>query len=193
MPVVLGFELNEMRFSAFSFKSLMSTTPYYPWRRSRVIWYQIGMLIGLSAECTATYSLAKYQDLQDHIEGWFPGAHLYNNDIVDMSIVTIVFGVLTAFLFGADFFFLALFPKRLYPHWYDVFRCSFAVVICAGMFAAALGSTIVVAAHNAKLSGVSMDDVLKIYPHPTMNYVDWGVNIAWIVQSWIAWAGVSVS
>jgi len=39
------------------------------------------MLICLAAECTATYSLSKYEDLQDHVEDRFAPAHLYNNDM----------------------------------------------------------------------------------------------------------------
>lgn len=96
--------------------------------------YQAAMLICLAAECTATYSLSKCacsffrrpaagradlvrfeleqadrqinpdEDLQDHVEKRFAPAHLYNNDIIDMEISTIVLAVSVACLFGADFF-----------------------------------------------------------------------------------------
>lgn len=44
----------------------------------------------------ATYSLDKYEDLQTHIESAYPGSHLYNNDIIDAQIVSIVFCVLVS-------------------------------------------------------------------------------------------------
>lgn len=90
------------------------------------------MMICLAAECTATYSLSKCaflllpqlggiwsslanltrraflartdEDLQDHVEDRFAPAHLYNNDIIDMQITTIVLCVAVACLYGADFF-----------------------------------------------------------------------------------------
>lgn len=135
-----------MSFSGLSSKSLMSTTPYYPYRRSRVISYQVAMLVGLAAECTATYSLDKYEDLQGHIETWFSTpsrfVHVYQNDLIDVQIATIVFCVLTACVFGADFFFLAMFPRQRYPRWYNVARRVAAVVTALGMAAAALASVV---------------------------------------------------
>jgi hypothetical protein len=69
-------------------------------------------------------------------------AHLYNNNIIDAAIVTIVFCVLVATVFGADFFFLLFWPQRRYPRWYDVTKLLVAVVVSLGMAAAALMSTV---------------------------------------------------
>ena len=67
---------------------------------------------------------------------------MHNNPLIDAAIVCIVFCVLVATLFGADFFFLLFFPRRTYPRWYDVTKKVLAVVICAGMAAGALMSTV---------------------------------------------------
>ncbi|KAF8917559.1 hypothetical protein CPB85DRAFT_1214942 [Mucidula mucida] len=162
------------------------------------------MLTGLAAECTATYSLSKYEDLQTHIETWFStrpnptqpngvGAHLYQNDLIDVQIVTIVFCVLTACIFGADFFFLAMFPRQVYPRWYDIARRGSAVIVSLGMLAAALGSTIVVASHSAVVSGVSQAEAVAVYAHPPFRYATWAVNIAYVVLLWVATVGVIIS
>lgn len=56
-----------------------------------LVLYQVAMLTCLAAECTATYSLSKYEDLQGRIENSpLFGGHLYQNDLIDAEIVTIV-------------------------------------------------------------------------------------------------------
>lgn len=100
------------------------------------------MLICLAAECTATYSLTKYEDLQKHVEAANGGAHLHNNDIIAAECLTIVFCVFVATLFGAEFFFLLFFPQRTYPKWYNATKKCLAVGITVGVFAAALMSSV---------------------------------------------------
>lgn len=101
------------------------------------------MLICLAAECTATYSLSKYEDLQKHVEMTNDHRpHLHNNDIIAAEVLTIVFCVFVATLFGADFFFLLFFPRRTYPKWYNATKKALAVGITLGLFAAAIMSSV---------------------------------------------------
>jgi hypothetical protein len=100
------------------------------------------MLICLAAECTATYSLSKYEDLQTHVQEANGSAQLHNNDIIAAECLTIVFCVLVATLFGAEFFFLLFFPARTYPKWYNATRKGLAVGITLGVFTAALMSSV---------------------------------------------------
>lgn len=101
------------------------------------------MLICLAAECTATYSLAKYTRLQDNVEEASNRvAALHNDDIIAAECLTIVFCVFVATLFGADFFFLLFFPRHRYPVWYNASRKGLAIFITAGVFAAALMSNV---------------------------------------------------
>ena len=91
--------------------------------------------------------MSKYEDLQGHIEAASlpispTKAHLFNNDLIDAAITTIVFCVLVATIFGADFFFLVFWPSRTYPRWYQTSKKVAAVVISAGVFAAAIVSTV---------------------------------------------------
>ena len=94
-------------------------------------------------QCTATYSLSKYEDQQTNIE-MLSGhtALVHNNNLIDSAIVTIVFCVLVATIFGADFFFLVLWPQRQYPLWYHTVKKFLAVVIALGMGIAAFTSTV---------------------------------------------------
>lgn len=100
------------------------------------------VLICLAAESTATYSLSKYEDLQTHLETSYPGSHLYNNDIIDSQIVSIVFCVFVAVVYGADTFFLAEYPNRRYPRWYTQAKLASAAFVGVGVLAGALCSTV---------------------------------------------------
>ncbi|ORY92629.1 hypothetical protein BCR35DRAFT_4922 [Leucosporidium creatinivorum] len=183
---VWGFDLSELKFSSFGHKALFD--PRYHLRKTRIIIYQCAMLVCLAAECTATYSLDKYEDLQTHIETTFPGSHLYQNDIIDVQIVTIVFNVLVACIFGAEFFFLAQYPAHTYPKWYRRSMEGAAIFICLGLTAAALSSTIIVARNSAVLGHVSQsvyDAALAEYFRPPIKYSKWAVNIAFVVLIWI--------
>ncbi|EGU10967.1 hypothetical protein RTG_03180 [Rhodotorula toruloides ATCC 204091] len=212
-PYVWGFPLGDLNFQAFSSKKMFD--PRWHLRKERFIAYQVAMLVCLAAECTATYSLDKYEDLQTHIESRFSPAHLYQNDLIDMEISTIVFCVAVACLFGADFFFLLQFPRRVYPKWYQTTKKVLAVVITLGIFACALGSTvrppsppspvfpptnprprlieqIVIARNSAILSHVSPSvarAATDYYYRPPLRYKDWAVNVAWVVLLWVGWVG----
>jgi hypothetical protein len=148
------------------------------------------MLVGLAAECTATYSFSKYSIQQHRIEkGTDFAATVHSDDIRHAAITTIVFCVLVATLFGADFFFLVFWPRRVYPTWYNLAKLVLAVAISIGMLAAALQSTIVVVNHSSFISGVS-DDVAQqwrdFYSRPSLVYKEFPQNIAWVVLLWIA-------
>ncbi|GAA5906024.1 uncharacterized protein JCM6883_002527 [Sporobolomyces salmoneus] len=193
-PTIWGFDLSELSFSAFSSKKMFDKKWHL--RRERFIAYQAAMLICLAAECTATYSLAKYEDTQDRVEDRFAPAHYYQNDLVDFAITTIVFSVFVATLFGADFFFLLQFPKRRYPDWYQNTKKFCAIVITTGVFAAALGSTIVVARNSAQIVHVSEEvarEAAEYYFRPPLVYRKWAVNLAWVVLLWIGWLACVVS
>ncbi|POY75549.1 hypothetical protein BMF94_1452 [Rhodotorula taiwanensis] len=193
-PKIWGFDLGELNFSAFKSSNMFDRRWHL--RRERFVAYQAAMLICLAAECTATYSLDKYEDLQTHVEDRFAPAHLYNNDIIDMEISTIVLCVAVACLFGADFFFLLQFPRRRYPLWYQRTKEFFAITITCGVFACALGSTIVIARNSAKIEHVSQavaDAAAAYYYRPPLQYRDWPVNIAYVCLLWPGWLACVVS
>lgn len=128
------------------------------------------MLICLAAECTATYSLSKYKDLQKHIQAdSIPSSsrppiptrpHLHSDDLIAAECIVIVFCVFVATLFGADFFFLLFFPRRIYPRWYNTARKTLAVGITVGVLVGAVVSSVVVARNSAFITGV--DDATKV-------------------------------
>ncbi|KAI5480089.1 hypothetical protein MNV49_001749 [Pseudohyphozyma bogoriensis] len=189
-PTIWGFDLKCLSFRAFSHKRLFH--PGYHLRKERIVLYQLAMVISLAAECTATYSLSKYEDLQKHLEirfiGQGHGVHLYNNNIIDPQISAIVFCVMVACVYGADFFFLAMWPERTYPRWYNHSKLAFALFISLGMFASTVASTVVVATQSAtlNLTGATRAAALAEYFRPPLQYNQWATNIAFVVLLWIA-------
>jgi len=189
MAVIWGFDLSQMSWGAFNHRNMFN--PRWHLRKERFIVYQLAMLISLAAECTATYSLSKYEDHQTHIEKASNfTAHVHNNDLIAAEVLTIVFCVFVATLFGADFFFLLFWPKRSYPRWYNITKKILAVGITAGMLAAAIMSNTVITRHSEFITGVSpqiAQDYVNIYFRPPLEYKKWSVNIAYLVLLWIAW------
>ncbi|KAH6899363.1 hypothetical protein BKA70DRAFT_1115523 [Coprinopsis sp. MPI-PUGE-AT-0042] len=165
------------------------------------------MLTGLAGECCATYSLAKYDDLRDNIHcaslanlnpqfsGGLP-AWLDSTDIYAAQVVTIVFCVLVATVYGTDFFFLLFFPGRRYPGWYHAAKLVVASIVTLGMAAAAIMSTIVISAGSAIVTGGSTSEIASLidrFSHPPLLYRSWDVNIAWLVLLWIAFISTVAS
>ncbi|KAF4568626.1 hypothetical protein EYR36_010638 [Pleurotus pulmonarius] len=199
MVNIWGFELSEMSFSAFGSKNMFDKR--WPLRKERVILYQLAMSICLAAECSATYSLSKYEDSQTNIERLYAREHpdaqfgdiaVHNNPVIAAACVTIVFAVLVATLFGADFFFLLQFPRRVYPTWYNVAKKFLSVFITAGVLAGALFSTVVVATQEQYINGTAVTEAEsrryeEFFYRPPFVYKRWAVNIAWVVLIWIGW------
>ncbi|EAU83383.2 hypothetical protein CC1G_09077 [Coprinopsis cinerea okayama7 len=155
------------------------------------------MITALSAECTATYSLSKYNFHESDIEE--ASGHtmvVFNNDIYAAQCVTIVFCVLVATLFGADFFFLVFWPRRKYPQWYNGAKKGLAVGITMGMAAAALMSTIIITTHAAFVVGPDESTIvtmLQRFDWPPLVYRRYPHNIAWMVLIWIAFVSTLAS
>lgn len=104
--------------------------------------YQLAILLSLAAEISATYSLSKYSRLQNHIERAYPGSDLYQNDLIGAAFVVILFGVAVCVLWGTNFFFMAQYPERRFPVWYDMTQVVCAVVVMLGVLAGAITSNV---------------------------------------------------
>ncbi|KAF8870837.1 hypothetical protein CPB84DRAFT_1855328 [Gymnopilus junonius] len=180
MTVIWGFNLSEMSWGAFGSKRMFDGRWYM--RKERFIVYQLAMLIALAAECTATYSLSKYDSLQTNVQKYStafsppspsPHASLHNNDIIDSAITTIVFCVLVATVFGADFFFGVLAGEDV-SGWYNVTKKALAMVITAGVGVAAIISTVVISTRQAFITGVSDEAaaaLIRVYFRPPLGAV----------------------
>ncbi|TEB33645.1 hypothetical protein FA13DRAFT_1730692 [Coprinellus micaceus] len=187
MTKIWGFDLAEMHWGAFKNEQMFDRRWHL--RKQRFIVYQLAMLTGLAAECTATYSLSKYNSHQDHIEE--ASGHTvseYNEDLIRSAICTIVFCVFVATLYGADFFFLVFWPRRMFPNWYHQTkkgRCGSDHIGC-----------IVIATREAYLIGAApavAAQLIQQFARPPLRYRSWAQNIAWVVLVWIAFVFTAAS
>lgn len=83
-----------------------------------------------------------------------------------------------------------MFPRQSYPRWYQSTKKAMAITICVGVFAAALGSTIVVARNSAKIQHVDEQTRLAAeayYYRPPLEYRTWAVNVAYVCLLWPGW------
>ncbi|KAM0787707.1 hypothetical protein ACM66B_003767 [Microbotryomycetes sp. NB124-2] len=183
---IWGFDLSLLKFSNFSHKVAFDKRFYL--RRQRVIAYQLALLIGLAAECTATYSLAKYEALRDHIEDNFAGATVHIGDIHSFQILIIISCVFIATELGSEFFFMLQWPLYPWPRWYRRFIEAATLFTLGMLLAAAIGSTVVIASHSVSITGVSEEvirEATELYFRPPVQYNKWAVNIAYVVLVWI--------
>ncbi|KAK4047744.1 hypothetical protein OIV83_005252 [Microbotryomycetes sp. JL201] len=191
---IWGFDLSLLKFSNFGHKVAFDRRFYL--RRQRVIAYQLAMLIGLAAECTCTYSLAKYEALRDNIGDMYEGATVHIGDIRSFQILLIIGAVFVATALGSEFFFMLQWPLYPWPRWYRRFIEAATVFIFGMVLAAAIGSTVVIATHSATITGVS-DEVIReataLYFRPPLQYNKWAVNIAYVVLIWVTVPFVAVS
>jgi len=159
-------------------------------RRERFVAYQVAMLVGMAAQSAGMYSLMKYEHHQTHIEkasNFAAGVH--NDDIVAAEILTCIFCAIISTFLSVDFFALLFWPTRVYPKWYIVTRKSLAAGLTAGMLAAAIMSSFVIARHSEFITGVSPQveqELVNLYFRPPLEYKKWPVNLAYLVLLWIA-------
>ncbi|KJA19706.1 hypothetical protein HYPSUDRAFT_78649 [Hypholoma sublateritium FD-334 SS-4] len=160
--------------------------PHSPLETTTLYSFVSKMSISLAAECEATYGLLKYKDQQTNVEKSSGRVALvHNNNPIDSGIVTIVFCVPVATIFGADFFFLYHTAKKL-----------LAVVIALGMGIATFTSMIIVACQSAWITGVSLSaaqQYLDIYFRPPLVYRHNAHNTAWVILIWLAFLSTLAS
>lgn len=136
MPVFWGLDLKEIHWSKF--KGSYMFTPVYHLRRTKMIVYQLAMILCVCSEAVGTAALAgkphslsltnypkpaqrltgilvcvlDYLDQQSEIQGQHPGVKVHNNAFIGAASYNIFAGVSVAFIFGGAFFFDLFWPER---------------------------------------------------------------------------------
>ncbi|KAF5326732.1 hypothetical protein D9619_003940 [Psilocybe cf. subviscida] len=188
MTIYYGFEMDGLSWRAFTLSAMADRRWYL--RRQRIAMYTITMMVGMAAQCAATFCMFKYEFLQNHIEAFtMHQAHVHNNDIVAAGITSMVIPCIALLLFTVEYFLLVLWPGKLYSRAYNRWKGGIFVAACVGMLATAVVSTIFVATRSASISGVdatAAQQLTSMYFRPPLKYNSWPQNIAWIVLLWIA-------
>jgi len=109
-PVIWGLDLKEMQWGKF--KGSYMFNQVYHLRRTKMIVYQIAMIMCVISESVGTAALSDYVDQQDGIETRHPGAHVHNDDFIGIASYNIWVGIAVATIFGSGFFFDLFWPER---------------------------------------------------------------------------------
>ena len=187
MAVIWGLDLREMQWGKFK-SSYMFNTEYHL-RRSKMVVYQIAMILCVCSESVGTAALSEYVDQQEFIARQDHLAVVYNDDFVGIMSYNIFVGVAVATIFGAAFFFDLFWPERQESPSVHLAWKICAVIMCVMGLADALAMTVIVATKSAYLSGpdaVQGMALLQQYLKPTLSKLRsllYPVNIADAISS----------
>jgi len=154
MAVIWGLDLKEMQWGKFK-GSYMFNQDYHL-RRTKMIVYQIAMILCVCSESVGTGALSDYVDQQDGISTRSGGrAMVQNNDIIGIASYNIFVGIAVATIFGSGFFFDLFWPERKESMCVRLAWKICSVVVSIMALADALALTVIVATHRAYITGVS--------------------------------------
>ncbi|OJJ64736.1 hypothetical protein ASPSYDRAFT_39487 [Aspergillus sydowii CBS 593.65] len=140
MTVIWGLGLHEIHYSKF--KSSYMFNRAYHLRRTKMIVYQLAMILCVCSESVGTAAFSDYLDQQSEVQGQHPGVKIHNNGFIGAASYNIFVGIAVAFIFGAAFFFDLFWPER---HECKHVRVSWkisAVVVTVMMLSSALALTV---------------------------------------------------
>ncbi|EAA63226.1 predicted protein [Aspergillus nidulans FGSC A4] len=139
MTVIWGLDLHEICFSKFRSANMLNRA--YHLRRTKMVVYQLAMILCVCSESVGTAAFSDYLDQQSYIQGQHPGVKIHNNSFIGAFSYNVFVGVAVAFIFGAAFFFDLFWPER---HECKHVRISWkisAVVVTVMMLSSALTIT----------------------------------------------------
>ncbi|KAF8866750.1 hypothetical protein BDZ45DRAFT_700355 [Acephala macrosclerotiorum] len=147
MAVIWGLDLKEMQW--WKFKGHYMFNQVYHLRRTKMIVYQLAMILCVVSESVGTASLSDYVDEQDGIQTRDGrAAHVQNNDIVGILSFNIFVGIAVATIFGSGFFFDLFWPERHESPSVKMAWRICSVLMCIFTLADAIALTVIVATHQ---------------------------------------------
>ncbi|PWY72278.1 hypothetical protein BO70DRAFT_381819 [Aspergillus heteromorphus CBS 117.55] len=186
MAVIWGLDLKEIQWSKF--KSSYMFTREYHLRRTKMIVYQLAMILCVCSESTGTAALSDYVDQQTEIESQHPGIYVWNNDFIGAASYNIFCGVAVAFIFGGAFFFDLFWPERHESRSVRLAWKICAVVVSVMMLSSALTMTIITAMHSARIDGTDAQTARTFWEEvekkPALKYRTNPKALASVVLSW---------
>lgn len=148
MVVIWGLDLNEIQWRKFKGSYMFSQE--YHLRRTKMIVYQIAMILCVVSESVGTAALSDYVNNQDWISKQTGGkAVVQNDDIVGILSFNIFVGISVATIFGSGFFFDLFWPERKESKSVRLAWKISAVAVSFAALADAIALTVIVATHKA--------------------------------------------
>jgi len=189
MAYIWGLDLRELQWAKF--KSSHMFNQVYHLRRTKMIVYQIAMILCVVSESVGTAALSDYVNQQDGISTRSLGqATVHNNDFVGIASFNIFVGIAVATIFGSAFFFDLFWPERSETKsvrlaWkISSLTISILALICV------LALTVIVATHHTYITGVSLETAHILFrqnPRPNPIYRE---NAECVAAAVLLWPGV---
>jgi len=189
MAVIWGLDLKEMQW--WKFKGSYMFNQVYHLRRTKMIVYQVAMILCVVSESVGTAALSDYVDQQDGISTRSDGrAMVHNNNIVGILSYNIFIGIAVATIFGSGFFFDLFWPERAESISVKLAWKICSVVVSFMALADAIALTVIVATKEAFISGVLPVEASALFaqngpPNPVYRH-----NAYCVASAVILWPGV---
>ncbi|KAB8261501.1 hypothetical protein BDV32DRAFT_121425 [Aspergillus pseudonomiae] len=195
MAVIWGLDLHEIQFYKFKGKHMFSRV--YHLRRTRMIVYQLAMILCVCSESVGTAALSDYLDQQSYIQGQHPGVKVHNNSFIGAASYNIFVGISVATIFGAAFFFDLFWPDRYESPSVRLAWKICAVVVSIMMLSSALLMTVVTAMYSARITGTDATSAKKFWSEaekkPALAYRTNPKAVASAVLAWPGWVATTAS
>lgn len=195
MAVIWGLDLHEIQFYKFKGKHMFNRI--YHLRRTRMIVYQLAMILCVCSESVGTAALSDYLDQQSDIQGQHPEVKVHNNDFIGAASYNIFVGISVATIFGAAFFFDLFWPERYESPPVRLAWRICAVVVSIMMLSSALVMTVITAMHSAQITGTDAASARKIWQEamkkPALTYRTNPKAVASVVLAWPGWVATVAS
>ncbi|KAL3419664.1 hypothetical protein PVAG01_08162 [Phlyctema vagabunda] len=191
MAVIWGLDLREMQWGKF--KGSYMFNQVYHLRRTKMIVYQIAMILCVVSESVGTAALSDYVDEQDGITTRSGGkAFVNNNNIVGILSYNIFVGIAVATVFGSGFFFDLFWPERKETKGVRLAWKLSAIFVSLAALADAIALTVIVATRKANITGVPRTEGDQLIANnsggkPTLVYRH---NAYCVASTVILWPGV---
>lgn len=190
-PVIWGLDLKEIQWGRF--KGSYMFNQVYHLRRTKMIVYQIAMIMCVISESVGTAALSDYVDQQDGIEIRHPGAHVHNDDFIGIASYNIWVGIAVATIFGSGFFFDLFWPERTETRSVRLAWKISSVVVSFMAFADAIALTVIVATKKSYITGVTPELAHTLFsqngpPNPVYRH-----NAECVASAVLLWPGMVAS
>jgi len=189
MVVIWGLDLKEMQWAKF--KGSYMFNQVYHLRQTKMIVYQIAMILCVCSESVGTAALSDYVDLRDGISTRTAGrAQTHCRAIVGVLSYNIFIGIAVATIFGSAFFFDLFWPERSESRSVKTAWKASSVIVSFMALADAIALTVIVATRHAYITGVSLAEAAALFrqngpPNPVYRR-----NAHCVASAVLLWLGV---
>jgi len=192
MVVIWGLDLRDMQWGKF--KGSYMFNQVYHLRKTKMIVYQVAMILCVVSESVGTAALSDYVDQQDGIYRRSHGqANVHNDDYIGIASYNIWVGIAVATIFGSGFFFDLFWPERHENQAVKIAWKVSSVVVSFMALADAIATTVIVATRSAYITGVSPEYANTLFEQNGKPNRVYRHNAYCVASTVILWPGMIAS